>query len=71
MEDKKALIGETLYKEIKQQLLELSEKRLAKRKAERELETNQYKRKKNKEDAFEKIETTACHQVWAIDFTYK
>ena len=52
LEDKKVLIGETLYKEIKQQLLELSEKRLAGLKLESELAKNQYKRKKKKEDSF-------------------
>ena len=69
LEDQKALIGETYYKEIKKQLMDLSEEEYSKRKKVSELKTNQYKRQNVNEEHFEKIETTKCHDVWAIDFT--
>jgi transposase InsO family protein len=66
--DRKALIGETFYKEIKQQLRLEAEKELQRRREECELENNQYKRQYDKENPFEKIVPEGKHDVWAIDF---
>lgn len=70
VEDETALVGETLYMEIKNELLGLSETELAERKAQSELDINRFKRRSYKEETFQKIETKACHEVWAIDYTY-
>ncbi len=66
--DEKALLGETVYKEIKQQLRLETEKELFKRKEQSELEKNQYKRLHEKEKTYEKIVPKEKHDVWAIDF---
>lgn len=67
-QDEKALLGETVYKEIKQQLRLEAEQELIKRKEQSELEKNQYKRLADKELKYEKVVPQQKHEVWAIDF---
>ena len=66
--DEKALLGETVYKEIKQQLRLKAEKELFKRKEQSELEKNQYKRLHEKEKPYEQVVPRKKHDIWAIDF---
>lgn len=66
--DEKALVGETVYKEIKQQLRLEAEKELLKRREQSELEKNHYKRQHYKDNPYEKIIPQKKHDVWAIDF---
>ena len=67
-EDEKALLGQTVYKEIKQQLRLAAEKELFKRKEQSELEKNQYKRLLDKGGPYETFAPRQKHDIWAIDF---
>ena len=67
-EDEKALLGQTVYKEIKQQLRLEAEKELFKGKEQSELEKNQYKRLLDKGGPYETFAPGQKHDVWAIDF---
>ena len=68
IEDQKALIGQTMYKDAKGVLREEAEKELAKRREQSELERNQQDRKQAV-DGFVKPVISKPHQMWSIDFT--
>ena len=68
VEDQKALIGQTMYKEAKGVLREEAEKELAKRREQSELERNREARKQA-EEGFTKPSARKAHEVWSIDFT--
>lgn len=68
VEDQKALIGQTIYKDAKGILREEAENELAKRREQSELERNQEDRKQA-EDGFVKPVISKPHQMWSIDFT--
>ena len=69
LQSQKALIGRTVYKEIKELTKKLAERELHKRKEVSELEKNQKMREKE-ENLFEKVVTTKNNEVWAIDYLY-
>jgi len=62
----KAFIGETLYSEIKQQLIGLSEKSHFDRKKS-QLEKEAEARRDG--EPFDKVEVSEIHEVWSIDYT--
>ena len=66
--DEKALIGETVYKEIKHQLKMEVEKELYKRKEQSELAKHLYQRYAETKEGYEKIVPHKKHDVWAIDY---
>jgi len=66
--DEKAYIGSTTYQEIKSQLKMAVAKELLKRKEQSELQKEQYKRRRETEDPFTKIEPKNKHEIWSIDF---
>ena len=68
LSEQKAMIGSTLYKEIKQELKYLAEEALHSRKQQSELEKNQYSRKNSKEKTFEKMQADHVDDIWAIDY---
>lgn len=68
IEDQKALIGQTMYKDAKGVLREEAEKELAKRREQSELERNRRAREQA-EESFVKPEVVKAHEVWSIDFT--
>ncbi len=68
VEDQKALIGQTMYKDAKGILREEAEKELAKRREQSELERNRRDREQA-EVEFVKPEISKPHQMWSIDFT--
>ncbi len=68
IEDQKALIGQTIYKDAKGVLREAAEKELAKRREESELERNRRDREQT-EAGFVKPVISKPHQMWSIDFT--
>jgi transposase InsO family protein len=69
LESQKALIGSTVYKEIKELIIGLSEMELHKRQEKSELEKNRKMREKE-ESLIKKVVTTSINEVWAIDFLY-
>jgi len=68
VEDQKALIGQTMYKDAKGVLRKEAEKELAKRREQSELERNRRDREQA-EDGFVKPVISKPHQMWSIDFT--
>lgn len=68
IEDEKALIGQTMYKEAKGVLREEAEKELAKRREQSQLERNR-KARERVEEGFVKPVAGKPHEVWSIDFT--
>ena len=68
IEDQKALIGQTMYKDAKGVLREEAEKELATRREQSELERNRKARRQAEED-FVKPVAGRPHEVWSIDFT--
>lgn len=68
VEDQKALIGQTIYKDAKGILREEAEKELAKRREQSELERNRRDREQA-EEGFVKPVISKPHQMWSIDFT--
>ena len=68
IEDQKALIGQTMYKDAKGVLREEAEKELAKRREQSELERNR-KAREQAEERFVKPVADKPHEVWSIDFT--
>lgn len=70
VEDQQALVGETVYKEIKCQLSEEAEAEISRRRQESELRRNQYKRQKDRSVPFQVLTVQSSHEVWAIDFTF-
>ena len=70
VEDRQALVGETVYKEIKCQVAEEAEAEIFRRRQESELRRNQYKRQEDRSAPFQPLRVQSCHEVWAIDFTF-
>lgn len=66
--DEKAFVGSTTYNEIKNQLKTAVADELIKRKEASELQKEQYKRRRESEIPFTKIDPQKAHDVWAIDF---
>lgn len=66
LNEKRALIGETLYTEIKKQLEELCEQAYFNRKTA-QLEKDMKERASR--DRFEKVVVSEPHEVWSIDYT--
>lgn len=69
VEDQKALIGETLYKETKEMLKNLSEEEYFHRRHMSQLQRNFEERKRYDED-FTKPFACFVHDVWAIDYMF-
>lgn len=69
LQSQKALIGMTVYKEIKELTKGLSEMELHKRQEESELEKNRKMREKE-ESSMQKVVTTRNNEVWAIDYLF-
>lgn len=67
-ERKKALIGQTGYKEVKEQLRAEAETTLAARKEQSELEQNRYRRQYHEFGTYEKTDASHAHDVWSIDY---
>lgn len=68
IEDQKALIGQTMYKEAKAILREKADKELAKRRELSQLERNHKARQEAKEPFLKPI-AEKPHDIWSIDFT--
>ncbi len=68
LEDQKALIGQTMYKEVKAVLREEAEKELARRREQSVLDRHREARRQA-EKAFVKPVPTKPHELWSIDFT--
>ena len=68
IEDQKALIGQTMYKDAKGVLREEAEKELSKRREQSELERNRRDREQA-EEGFVKPVISKPHEMWSIDFT--
>ncbi len=66
--DEKAFVGGTIYQEMKNQLKTVAAKDLLKRKEKSELNKEQYKRRRETEIPFTKVDPQNKHEVWAIDF---
>ena len=66
--DEKAVIGSTLYGEVKQQLKLEVEKDIHKRREQCELEKNRYKRSAENQKEYEHIVPSQIHEMWSIDF---
>lgn len=66
--DEKALIGQTVYADIKRQLVDEAARELLKRREQSELQKNHDQRQQEKKVEYEKIIPRRKHDVWSIDF---
>lgn len=66
LNEERAFIGETLYAEIKQQLVKLSETSyFSRKKAQLEKDAEE----RSDSETFNKVRSNEIHEVWAIDYT--